>query len=66
MKACCVCLLDMPAAEQMVLAPCGHRCMCEPCWREQLLPRAPAARLCPICDARVEWAVRLDGTVFDV
>ena len=59
MKECCVCLLDQPAAEQVVLVPCGHRCMCEPCWREQLLPRPPAARLCPICDARVEWAGRM-------
>ena len=54
-----MCLLDMLAAEQMVLAPCGHRCMCEQCWREQLLPRAPAARLCPICDAPVAMAMRL-------
>ena len=64
MKECCVCLLDMPAMEQVVLTPCGHRCMCEQCWREQLLPCAPAARLCPICDARVEWAGRMAG-VFD-
>ena len=64
MKECCVCLLDMPAVEQMALTPCGHRCMCEACWREQLLPREAAARLCPICDARVEWAVRMVG-LFD-
>ena len=59
MKECCVCLLDMPAAEQVVLGPCGHRCMCEECWHTQLLPRAPAARLCPICDAPVAMAMRL-------
>ena len=64
MKECCVCLLDMPATEQMVLAPCGHRCMCEACWRTQLLPRTPAARLCPICDGQVEWAGRMPG-LFD-
>ena len=61
MKECCVCLLDMPAAEQMVLAPCGHRCMCEACWRERLLPREPAARLCPICDAPVAMAMQMFG-----
>ena len=64
MKECCVCMLDMPAVEQVVLTPCGHRCMCEACWREQLLPREPAARLCPICDARVEWVGRMTG-LFD-
>ena len=61
-----MCLLDMPAAEQMVLALCGHRCMCEACWRTQLLPRAPAARLCPMCGMPVEGAVHLPaGLVFD-
>ena len=65
LKECCVCLLDMPAAEQMVLGPCGHRCMCEECWRTQLLPREPAARLCPICDAPVAMAMRLVANVFD-
>ena len=65
MKECCVCLLDMPAADQMVLAPCGHRCMCEACWRTHLLPREPAARLCPFCNAPVATAIRLAG-LFDV
>ena len=60
-----MCLLDMPAAEQMVLVPCGHRCMCEDCWHTQLAPRAPTARLCPLCDARVATAVRLVAGVFD-
>ena len=60
-----MCLLDMPATEQMVLAPCGHRCMCEACWLEKLLPRAPAARLCPICDTPAVAAVRLFAGVFD-
>ena len=64
MKECCVCLLDMPAAEQMVMVPCGHRCMCEDCWLEQLAPREPAARLCPICGAGVAMAARMAG-VFD-
>ena len=59
-----MCWLDLLTAEQMVLGPCGHRCMCEACWRTQLLPREPTARLCPICDARVEWAGRIAG-VFD-
>ena len=54
-----MCFLDMPAAEQMVLLPCGHRCMCEDCWRVRLLPREPAARLCPICDAPAATAIRI-------
>ena len=58
-KECCVCLTDMPAAEQMVLAPCGHRCMCEDCWRDKLLPREPAARLCPICGVAALMALRM-------
>ena len=62
MKECCVCLLDMPAAQQLVLAPCGHRCICEECWRAHLLPREPAARLCPFCDTPVLAAMRM----FDV
>ena len=66
MKECCVCMLDMHAAEQMVLVPCGHRCMCEECWRAQLLPRDPAARLCPFCGVPVAAAVRLVANVFDV
>ena len=61
-----MCLVDMPAAEQMVLVPCGHRCMCEECWREQLLPREQAARLCPICSVPAVTAVRLAaGVLFD-
>ena len=60
-----MCLADMPAVEQVVLAPCGHRCMCEGCWREQLLPRAPAARLCPICSTPAATAMRLFAGVFD-
>ena len=59
MKECCICLLDLPTAEQMALVPCGHRCMCEECWRTQLLPREPAARLCPICDAPAAMAMRV-------
>jgi hypothetical protein len=59
MKECCVCLLDMRAADQMVLAPCGHRCMCEECWVVRLLPRPPAARLCPICSVPAAMAVRM-------
>jgi hypothetical protein len=39
--------------------PCGHRCMCEECWSERLLPREPAARLCPICGAPAVTAVRM-------
>ena len=54
-----MCLLDLPAAEQVVLVPCGHRCMCDECWRTQLLPREPAARLCPICDAPATMAMRV-------
>ena len=54
-----MCLLDMSAAEQMVLAPCGHRCMCEECWRVHFLPRAPAAWLCPLCDAPAAMAMRV-------
>jgi hypothetical protein len=33
--------------------------MCEQCWRERLLPREPAARLCPICGAQAATAVRM-------
>ena len=43
----------------MAMVPCGHRCMCEACWRTHLLPREPAARLCPFCDAPVLLAMRL-------
>lgn len=57
LKECCVCFIDMPAAEQMVFAPCGHRCICEDCWRDKLLPTP--GRLCPICDAPVAMAVRV-------
>ena len=60
-----MCLLDMPAAARVVLVPCGHRSMCEACWREQLLPREPSARLCPVCCAPAAAAVRLFAGVFD-
>ena len=43
----------------MAMVPCGHRCMCDACWRGQLLPIQPAARLCPICDAPVLMAVQM-------
>ena len=59
LKECCVCLIDIPAAERVVLVPCGHRCLCDECWRERLQPREPAARLCPICHAPVATAVRM-------
>ena len=59
LKECCVCFIDIPAAEQVVLVPCGHRCMCDECWRERLQPREPAVRLCPICHTPVLTAVRV-------
>ena len=62
LKECCVCFIDVPAAELVALVPCGHRCMCEACWRERLLPREPATRLCPICHAPAAAAMR----VFDI
>ena len=57
-----MCFIDVPAAELVALVPCGHRCMCEECWRARLLPREPAARLCPICHTPASTAMR----VFDI
>ena len=62
LKECCVCFIDIPAAERVVLVPCGHRSMCEECWRERLLPREPAARLCPICHTPAASAMRVFDT----
>jgi hypothetical protein len=57
MKECCVCMSDMPAADLLVVVPCGHRCLCPDCW-EMLEP--PAARRCPVCSAPAATAVRLE------
>jgi hypothetical protein len=56
MSECCVCLSDMPAAQLLVVVPCGHRCLCPHCW-EQLEP--PTARRCPICNAPAVMAMRV-------
>ena len=57
-----MCFIDIPAAEQVVLVPCGHRCMCDECWRERLQPREPAVRLCPICHTQAAGAMRVFDT----
>jgi hypothetical protein len=56
MKECCVCLSDMPMAELLVVAPCGHRCLCDECW-QNLQP--PSARRCPICNTPAAMAMRV-------
>jgi len=56
LKECCVCLSDMPAAELLVVAPCGHRCLCDGCW-QNLQPTS--ARRCPICSAPAVMAMRV-------
>ena len=55
-RECCVCLGDVPAADLLVIGPCGHRCLCHDCW-ESLGP--PAARRCPICSAPAAMAMRV-------
>ena len=63
MSECCVCLKDVLAAELVALVPCGHRCVCEECWRVKLLPRKSTTRQCPICCATVVSAIRVFDTV---
>ena len=56
LKECCVCLSDLPTSELLVVAPCGHRCLCQNCW-QSLEP--PAARRCPICSVLATAAMRV-------
>jgi hypothetical protein len=61
MKECCICFLDVQLEELRLLAPCGHRCVCEACG-DALVAMPPATRVCPVCDKAVACAVR----VFDI
>jgi hypothetical protein len=61
MKECCICFLDVQLEELRLLAPCGHRCVCEACG-DALVAMPPATRVCPVCDKAVVCAVR----VFDI
>lgn len=45
-EECCVCLT---ATELVILAPCGHRCICAAC-------RGPVQR-CPLCRSTIEAVV---------
>jgi hypothetical protein len=55
---CCVCLLDVAVSQLLLLAPCGHRCVCAGC-AATLMTRPPAARLCPKCREGILCATRV-------
>ena len=59
LKECCVCLADVPSAALLVVVPCGHRCVCDECWRKLQRPAEPAAQRCPICSAPAAMAMRV-------
>jgi hypothetical protein len=58
LKECCVCLFDMPAADLLLIFPCGHRCICGACVA-MLEAQPPAARRCPKCREPLLKAVRV-------
>jgi hypothetical protein len=59
MKECCVCFLDVPLDDMLLLYPCSHRCVCEACAAALQAIEAPAARLCPKCRKAVLGASRV-------
>jgi hypothetical protein len=59
LKECCICLADMPAEEMLLLWPCAHRCLCQPCADALMATPPPAPRLCPKCRQHVQGACRV-------
>jgi hypothetical protein len=59
MKECCVCFLDVPLDDMLILYPCSHRCVCEACAAALVAIQPPAERLCPKCRKHVIGASRV-------
>lgn len=57
-EKCCVCL---QRARDTVLAPCGHKCVCDPCVIKLQGKDTPIAyrRKCPICRAPFTIGVKV-------
>ena len=52
---CCICTSRMPGG---ILRPCGHRCLCQPCWKQLLKTASPTllrseGPTCPICRSKI-------------
>jgi hypothetical protein len=63
MRECCICFLDVLAADVRVLYPCGHRCLCGG-FATALLARPPGRRACPICSKEALGAMVVFDTAF--
>jgi hypothetical protein len=53
------CIACMDAVSNVLLAPCGHLCLCAPCWGSMI---HAAGRKCPLCRAAVEHTLNSTGT----
>lgn len=54
---CVICLANEP---QIIFAPCGHFCVCEPCNTELIRTSAHATRQCPMCRGPIGQSVTRD------
>jgi hypothetical protein len=59
LRECCICLNDVPAADLLLLLPCGHRCVCPACADALLSAPPPAPRRCPKCRKDATGSLRV-------